>query len=190
MVAGELASVVERISEAVSVISSIASQTNLLALNATIEAARAGEAGRGFAVVASEVKELSQGTSRAATEIAELVKSIEGVTSSVTAATREIGNGLSSINETTMVIAAAVTEQEQVTRDIAANADAASHRSDTIRSGFGDVRRAIEETAVAAMRSTASRMNSLHPRMRSSANSRASSSGWQPRLLADQAAAR
>ncbi|MCA3641982.1 MAG: methyl-accepting chemotaxis protein [Methylobacterium sp.] len=150
MVSGELSSVVERISEAVSVISSIASQTNLLALNATIEAARAGEAGRGFAVVASEVKELSQGTSKAATEIAELVKSIEGVTSAVTNATREIGDGLSSINETTMAIAAAVTEQEQVTRGIADNAGAASQRSDTIRSGFADVRRAIDETAHAA----------------------------------------
>ncbi|MFN7321767.1 MAG: methyl-accepting chemotaxis protein [Methylobacterium sp.] len=150
MVSGELSSVVERISEAVSVISSIASQTNLLALNATIEAARAGEAGRGFAVVASEVKELSQGTSKAATEIAELVKSIEGVTGAVTNATREIGDGLSSINETTMAIAAAVTEQEQVTRGIADNAGAASQRSDTIRSGFADVRRAIDETAHAA----------------------------------------
>ncbi|MCU0819086.1 MAG: methyl-accepting chemotaxis protein [Beijerinckiaceae bacterium] len=150
-VAGELSSVVERISDAVSVISSIASQTNLLALNATIEAARAGEAGRGFAVVASEVKELSQGTSKAATEIAELVKSIEGVTEAVTQATREIGEGLGSINETTMVIAAAVTEQEQVTRDIAANADQASQRSHTIRSGFSDVQHAIEETAKAAV---------------------------------------
>ncbi len=149
-VAGELSTVVERISEAVSVISSIASQTNLLALNATIEAARAGDAGRGFAVVASEVKELSQGTSKAATEIAELVKSIEGVTEAVTQATREIGEGLGSINETTMAIAAAVTEQEQVTRGIADNAGAASQRSDTIRSGFSDVQRAIEETAQAA----------------------------------------
>jgi methyl-accepting chemotaxis protein len=149
-VAGELSSVVERISHAVSMISSIASQTNLLALNATIEAARAGDAGRGFAVVASEVKELSQGTSKAAAEIAELVKSIEGVTQAVTHATREIGDGLSAINETTMVIASAVTEQEQVTRGIADNASSASAKSDTIRSGFADVHKAIEETAAAA----------------------------------------
>jgi methyl-accepting chemotaxis protein len=149
-VASELSSAVEKISAAVSVISSIASQTNLLALNATIEAARAGEAGKGFAVVASEVKELSNGTSKAATEIADLVKSIEGVTQAVTNATREIGEGLGSINETTLVIAAAVTEQEQVTRDIAANADSAAQRGDIIRSGFGDVQQAIDETAAAA----------------------------------------
>jgi methyl-accepting chemotaxis protein len=149
-VASELSSAVEKISAAVSVISSIASQTNLLALNATIEAARAGEAGKGFAVVASEVKELSNGTSKAATEIVDLVKSIEGVTQAVTGATREIGEGLGSINETTLVIAAAVTEQEQVTRDIAANADSAAQRGDVIRSGFGDVQQAIDETAAAA----------------------------------------
>jgi methyl-accepting chemotaxis protein len=149
-VAGDLSAAVEKISAAVSVISSIAAQTNLLALNATIEAARAGEAGKGFAVVASEVKELSNGTSKAATEIAELVKSIEGVTQAVTGATREIGEGLTSINETTLVIASAVTEQEQVTRDIASNADSAAQRGDIIRSGFGEVQKAIEETAAAA----------------------------------------
>lgn len=149
-VASELSTVVERISSAVSFISSIASQTNLLALNATIEAARAGEAGKGFAVVASEVKELSNGTSKAAAEIAELVKSIESVTREVTDATREIGSGLTSINETTLVIAAAVTEQEQVTRDIAGNADAAAQRSDIVRSGFGEVQNAIENTVQAA----------------------------------------
>ena len=43
-----------------------------------------------------------------------------------------------------------MTEQEQVTRGIADNAGAASQRSDTIRSGFADVRKAIEETAHAA----------------------------------------
>ena len=149
-IATELSTAVDKISTAVAFISSIASQTNLLALNATIEAARAGEAGKGFAVVASEVKELSNGTSRAATEIAELVKSIENVTGAVTEATREIGQGLGSINETTLVIAAAVTEQEQVTRDIAGNADAAAQRGDIIRSGFQDVRKAIENTANAA----------------------------------------
>ena len=149
-VASELADAVDKIATAVAFISSIAAQTNLLALNATIEAARAGEAGRGFAVVASEVKELSSGTSKAATEIADLVKSIQNVTQAVTGATREIGDGLSSINETTLVIAAAVNEQEQVTRDIAANADSAAQRSDTIRSGFTDVQDAIAKTADAA----------------------------------------
>jgi methyl-accepting chemotaxis protein len=149
-VAGELASTVARIVETVSVITSIASRTNLLALNATIEAARAGEAGRGFAIVASEVKDLSNGTSRAAQQIAELARSIEAVTRAVGGSTEEIADGLRVIDESTVVIAEAVTEQEAVTREIAANANAAAMRGDVIRDGFAEVGAMIGETATAA----------------------------------------
>ncbi len=67
---------VHAITEAVNLITGIASQTNLLSLNASIEAARAGEAGRGFAVVASEIQHLSEESSNSAGRIAQIVKQL------------------------------------------------------------------------------------------------------------------
>ena len=67
---------VQKIKEAVDMITSITSQTNLLALNASIEAARAGEAGRGFAVVASEIGNLSDQSGKSANEIRKIVDEI------------------------------------------------------------------------------------------------------------------
>lgn len=65
-----------RISEAISLITSIAEETNLLALNASIEAARAGEQGKGFAVVASQIQSLAEQSNASAQQISEYIRSL------------------------------------------------------------------------------------------------------------------
>lgn len=65
-----------KISEAVDIITDIASQTNLLALNASIEAARAGETGKGFSVVASEIGSLAEQCDKSAGDIKSIADNI------------------------------------------------------------------------------------------------------------------
>ena len=82
----------QKISEAVSLIESIALKTNVLAINASAEADRAGEYGRGFAIVAEQVSLLAKQSSAAVQEIARTVTSIQAETNEVNQAMRSGNN--------------------------------------------------------------------------------------------------
>lgn len=79
---------VEKIKEAVNLISSIADETNLLSLNASIEAARAGESGKGFAVVAVEISKLADQSNAASADIEKMIMNL-GQNSEKTISTME-----------------------------------------------------------------------------------------------------
>ncbi|MGN9135502.1 methyl-accepting chemotaxis protein [Clostridium sp. HCP1S3_B4] len=67
---------VNKIKNAIELITEIADQTNLLALNASIEAARAGEAGKGFAVVAEEIQKLADESNKSAKTIEQSIQEL------------------------------------------------------------------------------------------------------------------
>lgn len=67
---------VDKVSNIVSVIEEISSETNLLSLNASIEVARAGDAGKGFAVVAQEIRVLSDNTNTELENIKQIISSL------------------------------------------------------------------------------------------------------------------
>lgn len=120
---GEAAREINKVTEAITAISS---QTNLLALNATIEAARAGEAGRGFAVVANEIKELAQQTARATDDIRSKIQGIQSATGTTVREIQQISHVINDVNAIVTTIAAAVEEQSVTTREITQNLAQAS----------------------------------------------------------------
>ncbi|MGN1146846.1 MAG: methyl-accepting chemotaxis protein [Lachnospiraceae bacterium] len=134
----ELQKQAEKMTEIITLITSVANRTGMLALNASIEAARAGDAGRGFAVVATQVTDLSEQTKQAAVNITELIHEVVGELAEVTDAVAvldentkaqdekagELGRSFQTITDTTHNMAEKVQGMEKMITDLAkANGD-------------------------------------------------------------------
>ena len=166
---------VDKISEFIGVITSIADQTNLLALNAAIEAARAGEAGRGFAVVAESVRKLAEESGRAADSVRGLMSDLQDGARNTKAAsdetaglliqTVEKANGakdslaeamgqIDKANDRIQNIAAVAQEQAASSREIASGIDNVTKATTEILQHLEGIKTSMDETAVVAERTT------------------------------------
>ena len=164
---------VDKISEFIGVITSIADQTNLLALNAAIEAARAGEAGRGFAVVAESVRKLAEESGRAADSVRGLMGDLQDGARNTKAASDEtaellsqtvdkaneakesLGSAMGQIdqaNDRIQNIAAVAQEQAASSREIAQGIDNVTKATTEILDHLEDIKTSMDETAVVAER--------------------------------------
>ena len=164
---------VDKITEFIGVITSIADQTNLLALNAAIEAARAGEAGRGFAVVAESVRKLAEESSHAAESVRELMdglqtgaqdtKTASEETAALLTQTVEKGNSakdalaeamgeIDKANDRIQNIAAVAQEQAASSREIAGSIDNVTKVTAEILEHLESIKKSMDNTAVVAER--------------------------------------
>ena len=145
---------VQKIQNAVEMITSIAGQTNLLALNASIEAARAGEAGRGFAVVATEIGNLSTQSSSSASDIKTIVEEIiekseasVKLSGTVAETIREEQGFISETQEKFRTLNEEIEASLQQIHQVAANAKSLDEVRDVIAQAVQDLSAISEENA-------------------------------------------
>lgn len=164
---------VQKIKEAVSLISSIADQTNLLSLNASIEAARAGEAGRGFAVVATEISQLADQSNQSAATIDEVINKLAtdfqntmDVMKEVESATADQNKKLSDTQEQFEIVSQGISQSRNETAGI----KKAIEECNNVRLNVSQIMMnlsAISQENVAATGETAGAMEHLNSTMQS-----------------------
>jgi len=92
-----LADMLNRIDETISIIDAIADQTKLIAFNASLEASSSGEEGARFAVVAGEIRRFADGVAESTSEIKEKIEEVQDASRSLieeaNAGSQQIGYG-------------------------------------------------------------------------------------------------
>jgi methyl-accepting chemotaxis protein len=148
--ASMLGTAAQKVSQAVTLIASIAGQINLLALNATIESARAGEAGKGFAVVAHEVKNLANQTNKSVEDVGKMIGEMNEASSAIIESLRSIKESVENVSSASSNIAAAVEEQSVTTNEITRNMHSAAQSTQVMSDNISSVSAVSSKASTAA----------------------------------------
>jgi methyl-accepting chemotaxis protein len=136
----------EKLDEANTVVSNIASQTNLLAMNAAIEAAHAGSAGRGFAVVADEIRKLAESASAQSKEISRDIGEIKSTIHAMVPSSEETSKAfaeilrlIAALSSMEAEIKRAMLEQSDGSREILEAIERINSSTASVRRGSAEI---------------------------------------------------